>query len=124
MDAKEKALRRRLGRLPGIPTYPLGFGEKMSELARDPDTRHLLSAADLAKYGDPLPVRREPDPEALFEAVEWSLGILRRLVKLGRLDKHDVATVKAVIGALDPRKNPRLRPFETTRRPRGGATKE
>jgi hypothetical protein len=46
---------------------------------------------------------------ALREAVGWSLQILRRLLAIGRLDRYDAATVRSVIGALDPRLNPRLR---------------
>jgi hypothetical protein len=55
-------------------------------------------------------------PDALAEAVAWAVRTLERFLEVGNLDKWDRATVRSVIGALDPRLNPRLRPPAGRRR--------
>ena len=47
----------------------------------------------------------------LAEAARWSVRTLTRLLAISpNLDRYDRATIRAVVGALDPAKNPRLRP--------------
>jgi hypothetical protein len=55
-------------------------------------------------------------PRTLEEAVGWSIRILGRLLDLGRLDRWDRATVRAVLEALRLGIARRPREASTTKR--------